>query len=92
MTYNAEVFHRTASEVNTQIASYFDIVDNSVQMADTNKRYTINPQSCYAHLLTASSPLRTMGAALLTMSLAPVRSFLKNVPNAMPRDVSIPLN
>ena len=48
MTYNAEVFHRTASEVNTQIASYFDIVDNSVQIADTNKRYTINPQSCYA--------------------------------------------
>lgn len=48
MTYNSEIFHRTSAEVNTQIASYFDIVDNSVQMADTNKRYTINPQSCYA--------------------------------------------
>ena len=48
MTYNAEVIHQTSAEVNTQIASYFDVVDQCVQMSDTNKRYTINPQSCYA--------------------------------------------
>ena len=48
MTYNAEVIHQTSAEVNTQTASYFDVVDQSVQMSDTNKRYTINPQSCYA--------------------------------------------
>ena len=48
MTFNTEVYHATSAEVNTQIASYFDVVDQCVQMSDTNKRYTINPQSCYA--------------------------------------------
>ena len=34
---NSEVFHTTSAEVNTQVASYFDVVDNAVARSDTNK-------------------------------------------------------
>lgn len=39
---------KTSAEVCTQIASYFDIVDNCIAMSDTNKQYTINPQTSYS--------------------------------------------
>lgn len=48
MTLNSEVFHKTSAEVNTQVAEYFDIVDNAIKMSDTNKKYTIDPQSSYS--------------------------------------------
>ena len=48
MTFNNEVFHRTTAEVNTQIASYFDVVDNAIAMSDTNKKYTIDAQASYS--------------------------------------------
>ena len=48
MTFNNEVFHKTSAEVNTQIASYFDVVDQAIKMADTNKKYTIDAQSSYS--------------------------------------------
>ncbi len=46
--YNNEVFMRTSAEVCTQVASYFDVVDNCIQAADTNKIYSINPQTSYS--------------------------------------------
>ena len=48
MTLNSEVFHKTTPEVNTQIASYFDIVDQCIQTGDTNKKYNIDAQSAYS--------------------------------------------
>ena len=48
MTLNNEVFHKTSAEVNTQIASYFDVVDQAIKMADTNKKYIIDAQSSYS--------------------------------------------
>ena len=48
MTLNNEVFHRTTAEVNTQIGSYFDAVDNAISMSDTNKKYVIDSQSSYS--------------------------------------------
>ena len=48
MTLNNEVFHRTSAEVNTQIGSYFDVVDNCISMSDTNKKYVVDPQSSYS--------------------------------------------
>lgn len=36
---NPEVLHNTSSDVIFQISSYFDIVDQAIQMADTNKHY-----------------------------------------------------
>ena len=48
MTFNNEVFHKTSAEVNTQVASYFDIVDNAVAMSDTNKKYIIDAQASYS--------------------------------------------
>ena len=48
MTFNAEVFHKTSAEVNTQVASYFDIVDNAIAMSDTNKKYVIDAQASYS--------------------------------------------
>ena len=48
MTLNNEVFHRTTAEVNTQIGSYFDVVDDAIKMSDTNKKYTIDSQSSYS--------------------------------------------
>ena len=39
---------RTSAEVCTQVASYFDIVDNCISAADTNKQYNINPQTSYS--------------------------------------------
>lgn len=34
MTFNSEVFHKTSAEVNTQVASYFDVVDNAIAMSE----------------------------------------------------------
>lgn len=48
MTLNAEVFHKISAEVNTQVASYFDVVDQAVKMSDTNKKYAIDAQSSYS--------------------------------------------
>ena len=48
MTFNAEVFHKTSAEVNTQVASYFDVVDNAIAMSDTNKKYVIDAQASYS--------------------------------------------
>ena len=45
---NPEIELRTSSETCTQIASYFDIVDNCKALSDTNKQYTINPQTSYS--------------------------------------------
>ena len=45
--WNNQVPVSTSADVMSQIASYFSIVDNAVQMADTNKRYTISSHSCY---------------------------------------------
>lgn len=48
MTFNTEVFHKTSAEVNTQVASYFDVVDNAIAMSDTNKKYFIDAQASYS--------------------------------------------
>ena len=48
MTLNSEVFHKTTAEVNTQIASYFDVVDECIKAGDTNHVYKIDAQSSYA--------------------------------------------
>ena len=48
MTFNNEVNHKTSAEVNTQIASYFDVVDNAIAMSDTNKKYVIDAQASYS--------------------------------------------
>ena len=45
---NNEVELRTSAEICTQIASYFDVVDNCIAMSDTNKQYTISPQTSYS--------------------------------------------
>lgn len=39
---------KTSGEVLTQIASYFDIMDNYIALSDTNKQRTINPQKSYS--------------------------------------------
>lgn len=31
--------------LNTQVASYFDVVDNAIAMSDTNKKYFIDIQA-----------------------------------------------
>ena len=48
MTFNNEINHKTSAEVNTQISSYFDIVDNAIAMSDTNKKYVIDAQASYS--------------------------------------------
>ena len=48
MTFNNDVNHNTSAEVNTQISSYFDIVDNAIAMSDTNKKYVIDAQASYS--------------------------------------------
>ena len=48
MTFNNEINHKTSAEVNTQISSYFDVVDNSIAMSDTNKKYVIDAQASYS--------------------------------------------
>lgn len=55
MTFNNEVFHKTSAEVNTQVASYFDVVDNAIAMSDTNKKYFIDAQVSYS----PSAPIHT---------------------------------
>ena len=45
---NNELIMQTSAEACTQIASYFDVVDNCIQMSDTNKQYSINPQTSYS--------------------------------------------
>ena len=46
--FNQEVPYNTSAEVMGQTSSYFTAVENAVATGDTNKRYTISPQSCYA--------------------------------------------
>ena len=48
MTFNNDINHNTSAEVNTQISSYFDIVDNAIAMSDTNKKYVIDAQASYS--------------------------------------------
>ena len=48
MTFNSEVVLRTSPEAITQVASYFDIVDNAVAMSDTNKKYIVDSQASYS--------------------------------------------
>lgn len=48
MTFNNEINHKTSAEVNTQISSYFDIVDSAIAMSDTNKKYVIDAQASYS--------------------------------------------
>ena len=45
---NNQVPQNTSADALSQISSYFTVVDNAVQMGDTNKRYSITPQSSYA--------------------------------------------
>ena len=45
---NNEVYMKTSAEVCSQIASYFDVVDNCIATSDTNKMYAINPQTSYS--------------------------------------------
>ena len=45
---NHEVPYNTSAEIMGQTSSYFTAVDNAIAMSDTNKRYNITPQSCYA--------------------------------------------
>ena len=45
---NYEINEFAAQSSLTQVASYFDIVDNSVKTGDTNKRYTISTNACNA--------------------------------------------
>ena len=45
---NKESYMRTSAEVCTQIASYFDVVDNCIALSDTNKAYSLNPQTSYS--------------------------------------------
>ena len=48
MSFNNDVLRNTSAEVITQTASYFDIVDRSVAMSDTNKKYIIDAQASYS--------------------------------------------
>ena len=45
---NPEVNLRTSAEICSQIGSYFQVVDNCIAVADTNRQYCINPQTSYA--------------------------------------------
>ena len=39
---------KTSAEVCGQVASYFEIIDNCIALSDTNKQYTVNPQTSYS--------------------------------------------
>ena len=45
---NNEAYLKTSAEVCTQIASYFDVVDSCIALADTNHQYSISPQTSYS--------------------------------------------
>ena len=45
---NNEVYLKTSAEVCSQVASYFDIVDNCIATSDTNKQYSVSPQTSYS--------------------------------------------
>ena len=45
---NNEVNLRTSAEICSQIGSYFQIVDNCIAVADTNRAYVVNPQTSYS--------------------------------------------
>lgn len=51
---NTEINEFAAQTNLTQVASYFDIVDNVVKTGDTNKKYTISTNACNA----ASAPFK----------------------------------
>ena len=70
MTFNNEVLHNTSAEVNTQISSYFDIVDNAVAMSDTNKKYIIDAQASYS----PSAPIHAGSFTTFTITRSSFRS------------------
>lgn len=45
---NTEINEFAAQSNLTQVASYFDIIDNSVKTGDTNKKYVISTNACNA--------------------------------------------
>lgn len=45
---NYEINEFAAQSSITQVASYFDIVDNAVKTGDTNKRYSVTTNACNA--------------------------------------------
>lgn len=45
---NNNVSHNIRAEIISQVATYFDVVDNCVREGDTNKKYTYAQQSTYA--------------------------------------------
>ena len=61
---NTEI-NEFASQSNlTQVASYFDIVDNSVKTGDTNKRYTYSTNACNA----PAAPIKAGGWTSVVIS------------------------
>ena len=61
---NPEVNHFTTAEATTQIASYFEIVDNAVKIGDTNHRYIIDQQASYA----PSAPIHAGSSTIFIIS------------------------
>ena len=45
---NEHLNETSAHAIITQVASYFDAVDNAVKTGDTNKRYAMTTNSCTA--------------------------------------------
>lgn len=66
MTFNNEVFHKTSAEVNTQVAIYFDVVDNAITMSETNNKYVIDAQASYS----PSAPIHA--GSFTTFIISPV--------------------
>ena len=54
---NTEINEFSAQANLTQVASYFNIVDNAVKTGDTNKKYTFSTNACNA----PSAPIRKGG-------------------------------
>lgn len=87
MTYNNEVLHKTSAEVNTQISSYFDIVDNAVAMSDTNKKYVIDSQASYS----PSAPIHA--GSFTTFIISPTSDNTADIYNGFIKsNITIKLN
>ena len=54
---NTEINEFSAQANLTQVASYFNIVDNAVKTGDTNKKYTFSTNACNA----PSAPIKNGG-------------------------------
>ena len=61
---NTEVNEFAAQSNLTQVASYFDIVDNAVKTGDTNKRYSISTNACNA----PAAPIKAGGWTSVVIS------------------------